>query len=131
MGGYLQAVAGALVAVVICLLLSRYGGDMTLLVTLMASAMVLMAAIRYLEPVIDLLDRVRGMITLDDGYIATLLKAVGIGLIGEVAAMICADGGNSALGKGVEILTAAVVLWLSVPMMVSLLELVLQLTGEL
>ncbi len=131
MDGYLQAVAGALVAVVVCLLLSRYGGDMTLLVTLAASAMVLMAAMRYLEPVIDLLDRLRSMITLDAGYIVTLLKAVGIGLIGEVAAMICADGGNSALGKGVEILTAAVVLWLSVPMMVSLLELILQLTGEL
>lgn len=131
MAGYLQAVAGVLMAVVVCLLLGKYSADLTIALSLVVSAMALITAIRYLEPVLEMLEKLRSYVALDTGYMTALFKAAGVGLIGEIAALVCADGGSAALGKTIDVLTAAVVLWLCAPLVASLFELILKLTGEL
>lgn len=77
-----------------------------------------------------LIETLKDTAQLDSDLFQTILKAVGIGLIGELASLICADSGNAALGKTVEILTAGVILWLSIPLMTALLELVQQMVGS-
>jgi hypothetical protein len=52
-------------------------------------------------------------------------------LIGELAGLICSDAGNAALAKSIQILTTAVILWLSIPLFESLLDLVQAILGEL
>jgi hypothetical protein len=53
-----------------------------------------------------------------------VLKATGIGLLGELAGLVVTDTGNGSLGKVIQMLTVGVVLWLSVPLLESFLELV-------
>ena len=124
-----QAVACALIAAVLCTVLSAQGKDMTLLLTLGAAAMVLLAAVRFLEPVVELAQTLRSAGELDPELLQTILKAVGLGLVVELASLICADAGNSALARAVEMVGAAAILWLSIPMMTTLLELVQQMAG--
>lgn len=131
MDTYIQAVGLSLVAVVLCLLLGQYNKNMTLLLTLAACAMVFGVGVFFLEPVVELLTSLQEFIGLDSGYMQIILKAVGVGMIGELVALLCADAGNAALGKTVELLTAAAVLWLSVPLFTELLELIQRLMGEL
>lgn len=131
MGAFLQAVAVALMAVVLCLTLSGHSKDMTILLSLAACCVVLLAAISYLKPVVALVQTLSEACSIDAGYIAVILKAVGIGLIAELASLICSDGGNSALGRAVEMLATAAVLWLAVPLITAVLELIQQMTGEL
>ena len=59
-----------------------------------------------------------------------MLKAVGIGVISEIAVLICQDSGNAALGKGLQLLATIVVLWLALPLMQGLLELVQKILGD-
>ena len=124
-----QAVACALIAVILCAVLSSRGKDFSLLLGLTVCAMVLLGAVHLLKPVIELIETLKDAGQLDDDLLQTVLKAVGIGLIGELAAQICSDAGSSALGKAVETLTAAAILWLSIPLMTMLLELVQQMAG--
>ena len=131
MGGFIQAVAGALVAVVLCCVLARSGKDISILLSLAACCMILLTGIGYLKPVMELVTALAGMTTLDAGWISVVLKTVGISLIAQIAGLICADAGNSALAKAVEILAAAAVLWMSIPMIRALLELVQEMTGSL
>ena len=131
MGGFIQAVAGALVTVVLCCVLARSGKDISLLLSLAACCMVLLTGVGYLQPVMELVDTLAGMTTLDAGWIGVVLKTVGISLLAQTAGLICQDAGNSALAKAVEILAAAAVLWLSIPMLQALLELVQEMTGSL
>ena len=56
--------------------------------------------------------------------IAILLKAVGIGILSEITCMICTDSGNAALGKVIQFLTSAVILWLCIPLFTQLIELI-------
>jgi stage III sporulation protein AD len=91
--------------------------------------MVGVLALTYLQPVVDFIRQLQATAQLDDGMLEILLKAVGIGLIGEIASLICADTGNAALGKSLQLLSAAVILWLSLPLLTQLLELLQQILG--
>ena len=131
MSGYIQGVAGALIAVVLCCVLARSGKDITLLLSLAACSMILLTGISYLKPVMELVSTLAQVSSLDGQWLGAVLKTVGVGLIAQMAGLICADAGNSALAKAVEILAAAAVLWLSIPMVQALLELVQEMTGSL
>jgi stage III sporulation protein AD len=128
---FLKAVAAALITAVIGLVLARQGKDMFLLLTLAACAMIGAVAFTYLKSVISFLQRLTDMTQLNTDLLAVILKTVGIGLIGELAGLICSDAGNAALAKSIQILTTAVILWLSIPLFESLLDLVQAILGEL
>ena len=53
-----------------------------------------------------------------------LLKALGIVLVGRIAAGICRDAGESALASGVEFAVKAAVLLTALPLLQSLLAIV-------
>ena len=119
-----------MIAVVLCLALGAQEKHLTVLLSLAACCMVLLIAMRYLEPVVALVQRLQDMTELDSEMLQILLKAVGIGLIGEIASLICTDAGNAALGKALQFLSAAVILWLSIPLVNALLELLQEMLGE-
>lgn len=119
-----------LLTVIVGMALGKQGKEVGLLLTLAVCCMVAGLAIAYLTPVISFIRQLQSVGQLDGQMLEILLKAVGIGLIGEIASMICADSGNSALGKALQLLSAAVILWLSLPMLQQLLELLQDILGE-
>ena len=128
---FLKAVAAALITAVIGLVLAKQGKDMLLLLSLSACAMIGAVAFAYLQPVMSFVHRLTEMTKLNTDLLAVILKTVGIGIVGELATLICTDAGNTALAKTVQILTTAMILWLSIPLFESLLDLVQAILGEL
>ena len=120
---YLKATACVLVAVVLCLTVSKHTKELSLLLVMTVCCMVVMAAITYLTPVISFFEKLQTIGKLDTDMLRILLKAVGLGLTAEITALICEDAGNSALGKSLKILASAAILWLSVPLFTALIEL--------
>lgn len=127
---FLRMVGAALIAGILALALRQQGRDLSLLLTVTVCCMVLAAAVTYLESVMDFVRQLQSVGNLNGELMNTMLKAVGIGLIAELAGLICADSGSGALGKAIEILAAAAILWLGIPLMRSLLALVEQVMGE-
>ena len=122
MGLYWKTAAAVMLAVVMILMLRRQ--EIGVLLALAVCTMAAIAAMDYLQPVKDLLDSLNELGELDVDMIRILLKAVGIGLVTEMAAMICADSGNGSLGKVLQLLGTAVILWMSIPLFTALLELI-------
>jgi len=131
MAAFLQVSGGVLLTAVLCLTLSKQNKDISVILGIGVSCMVLTVMAVYLEPVLDFVGHLQQLAGLDGGVLEIPLKAVGIGLIAEIAGLICADSGNTALGKGLQILAASVVMWLSLPLMRSLLELIQSMMGDL
>lgn len=127
---FFKAAAVVLITVILGLALAQQGRDITLLLTIAACCMVVTAAVVYLEPVIAFFRELENLGQLDPDMLGILLKAVGIGLIAEVSGLICADAGNAALGRALQVLAAAVVLYLSLPLLNRLMELVQEILGE-
>lgn len=127
---FLQASAAALLAMILCLMLSKQGKETGILLSLAVCCMICVIALRYLEPVMDFLNQLEDLGGLDSNMVTILLKAAGIGFLSEIASLVCADAGNSSLGKSLQILGSAVILWLSIPLFRGLLELIQQILGE-
>lgn len=130
MGTFISVLAAVLLAVVLGLVLNKQSKDMTLLLTMAVCAMVMLAAVTYLQPVIDFLDRLQSVGDIDSDMLQIILKSVGIALVGEIAGMICNDSGFGAMGKAIRILSTATILWLAIPLMESMLELLQKIMGE-
>lgn len=131
MGTFFQAAAAVLVASVLGLTLAKQGKEMTVLLTIGVCCMVILAAVTFLEPVLELLRQMESLGNLNSEMVQILFKVVGIGLVSEIAAMICTDAGNGSMGKALQILGIAVILWLSIPVFQALLNLVQQILGDL
>lgn len=131
MTAFLQAAAAVLLAVVLGLMLNKQGKDMGTVLSIAVCCMVAMIAISYLQPVVEFLQKLETLGGLDESMVGILLKAVGIGFVAEIAGLICSDAGNSSLGKSIQILGSAVILWLSIPLFNSLIELVQEILGEI
>ena len=130
MDAVLKVVGGALIAVILGLTLRQQGKDIALLLSAAVCCMVVAVGVAYLTPVVDFVRQLQENTGTDPEFLRILLKSVGIGLLGEIAGLICADAGNAASGKTVQILTASVILWLSLPLMSTLLELVQKMMEE-
>ena len=126
---FFQAAAGIMAAVIMWVILSKQGKEYALLLSVGACCLVLVAAFQFLEPVLDLLKQLQALGNLQPQWLSVMLKAVGIGLVVEMGALICSDAGNASLGKTLQILGAVAVLWLSIPLMNSLISLLEQILG--
>ena len=128
---FLQAAAGVLVASVLGLTLAKQNKETTILLTIAVCCMVMMAALGFLQPVLELLRQLESIGNLNTEMVQILFKVVGIALVSEIASMICADAGNVSLGKALQMLGSMVVLWLSIPAFQALLSLIQQILVSL
>lgn len=119
-----KAAAGILITVIMCLILSKYGKDYALILVICVCCMVAAAAMSYLQQIISFIEALQSVGNLNGELLGILFKTVGIGLLSEITTLICTDSGNAALGKSIQILSAAVILWLCIPLFTELLELV-------
>ena len=119
---YLKCIAGALVGVILLLTLGRR--DLGLALSLTVCVMVALGAMAYLKPVVELLHTLEELGSLDSGLLTILFKAVGMGLITEMAAMVCTDSGSASMARAIQLLGTAAVLWLSLPLFEALLSLI-------
>lgn len=122
----MKAVCCGMVALFLCLTLSGNGKDQATLLCVLGCCMILSVAAAYLEPVIRFFEELEEMIPLESEILGILLKIVGIGILGELAAAICCDSGRGALGKAIQALTGITLLWLTLPMLQTLLDLIRQ-----
>ena len=128
---FFQLTALVLVGVVLALVVGRHTPQMATVVTLAVCCVAAAGAMELLEPVIALIRQIRKAGALAPELVAVLMKAVGIGMISELASLICSDAGEQALGKAIQMLSNAAVLWLSVPLLRELLTLVEEVLGGL
>lgn len=120
---FLKAVAAVLITTILCLVMAKQGKDFSLLLTIAVCCMVITAAVAYLKPVFSFFERLTQLGEINTQMLSVLLKSVGIALLSEVTELVCKDSGNATLGKALHILACAVILWLSIPLLNELLDL--------
>lgn len=130
MDSFLQVTAGIVLAVLLSIILSKQGKDFAVLLSIAVCCMAMLVMVSYIEPVISFMQKLQVTAGLDPEMLKILLKASGVGILAEIASLICVDSGNSAMGKTIQLLAIAVILWLSLPFMQSLLDMVQKILEE-
>ena len=75
-----------------------------------------------LQVIVEVARRIEENITINNVYLTTLLKMIGITYIAEFSAGICKDAGYGALGTQIEIFGKLSILAVSMPILLALLE---------
>ena len=120
----------AMTAIVLCLFVGKQNKDIAALISIAACCFILFSALGYLEPILSFIDDLTTFANIDRSFMQILIKSVGIGLISEIAALLCADAGNAALGKTIQIMAVCGILWLSLPLFSSLIDLLSNILNE-
>ncbi len=128
---FLKAAASTLIAVILILVLSKQGKDMSVLLVIAACILVISGAVSFLQPIKDLIIKLQQVGQWESETLSIVLKAVGIGLISEITCLICTDAGNAALGKTLQFMASIVILWLSIPLINDLLALLDRILGAI
>lgn len=128
---YWKTTAGLMITAVLVLTLGRQEKDISLLLGMAACVMAVIAGLSFLEPVLQLLWQLEEMGDLQTGVMNILLKITGIGLVTEIGGMVLSDSGNTSLSRGLQLMGTAVILYLSVPVFETLMELIRRILEEL
>ena len=128
---FLQVCGAVLLAVILVLALKSHSKEIGAILAIAVCCMTALAALHYLQPVIDFLHALQHLGDLDSDMVSTLLKATGIGIVTEIANLVCKDAGNESMGKSVQLLGTAVILYLSMPLFTALIDLLQKILGEL
>ena len=126
---FLKAAALVLVAVILNQLLSAQGKHFGILLSILVCCGVCMLAMEYFQKVLELFRTLKRLGSWDDALYEILLKCVGIGILSEITTMICADGGNSAMGKAIGLLSGILMIWIALPLFDGVLTLIERLLG--
>lgn len=129
MDRYYIAVAAILLTTILSVALHRHNGEIAALLGLCGSCLVAMVAVGFLAPVTDFLRQLQQIGSVAPQMFGIMMKVTAVSFTAEIAATVCSDSGNSALGKSLQILSTAVILYLSLPMFQALLDLVERILG--
>lgn len=116
--------AGALLTMVLALTIRKQNGELSMLLGLCGCVLVLAGMAQFLRPVMDFIRHIEKVASLDPQMLPILLKITAVSVTAEMAVLVCSDAGNGALGKSLQILAAVVILWLAIPMLEALLNMV-------
>lgn len=117
----------AVAAAVVCMVVRVQQPQMASLCAVAAGLMLIGLALNGMEDIGSLFARLTAMAGLKEGYLQTLLKALGISYAAELAGQICADLGENGLAAKVSLMGKLCVFTLSAPLMLTILEIILEL----
>lgn len=124
-----KTAAGILTAIILWINLNKSNKDVSVLLSLAVSSMAITACATFLQPVVSFIKKLQDVGKLDGDLVSVIMKAVGIGIVTEIAVLICKDAGNESLGKTLQFISAAVILWVSIPVFEKLLALLDRILG--
>lgn len=119
-----QLSALALCAAALALVLRQQRPELAMVLSLCACALGAAMLLSYLTPLLELGARLARRAELKEDLTAPLWKCLGLGLLTEISASVCADAGQAALAKLVELGGCILCLAVSLPLLQAVLALI-------
>ena len=115
-----------LLALIIIVILKQYKPEFAIYVSMVAGVLILVLSIQKLTGIINLLQSLANKTYINQSFLSILLKITGIAFITEFAVSICSDAGEKAIASKIEIGSKVIIIAMSIPIITSLLELVIE-----
>lgn len=106
-------------------LLKKHSAEQAMLLTLAATAFVVLRCVSLAAPFLDTLKNLFERAGIESEYIEILFRTVAASLVTRICSDLCRDGGSQALATLVEIAGTVAVLLISLPILEAVAELLL------
>ena len=122
----IKIVGIGLIALVIAIILKQYRPEYAIYVSIVAGILILVFIMSKITGIINLLKSISDKTYINKQFLSILLKITGIAIITEFAVSICTDAGEKAIASKIEIGSKVIIIAMSMPIISSLLELIIQ-----
>ena len=122
----LKIIGIGLVALVIAIILNQYRPEFAIYVYMIAGVLILVLIMNKFTGIINLLKSISDKTYINQQFLGILLKITGIAIITEFAVSICSDAGEKAIASKIEIGSKVIIIAMSIPIISSLLELIVE-----
>lgn len=117
----------AVAAAVLCMVVRAQNPPMASLCALAAGTMLLLSALESLTELQSVFARLAALGGLQEEYLGTLVKVLGVSYTAEMAAQSCEELGEKGLGMRVALAGKICIFSLTAPMLMQMLEMILEL----
>lgn len=128
---FVQCAAVALVSILLILALKGRNSEIAVVVSIACCCIMILGAASLLNPIWEFIQRMEEISMLDHQLLGIMLKAVGIGFLGDFTARTCEDAGNAAIAKTLQLIASLTILYLSLPLFQRILELIERILGNI
>ena len=124
----IQIVGLGIVAAITIILVKQ--GNLPLvamLISLFVSATIFMMMLSKIWAILDILQQLADRADVNQFYLATILKIIGIAYIAEFGVQICNDTGEKAIGSKISFAAKVLIMILAIPIFAAILETIIRL----
>ena len=112
----------AFVAVIVVNLIKNYRPEFAIYASIIAGAIILFFTINELTPIVSMLQNLSEKMGISSKFFGILLKITGIAYLTEFGANVCKDAGETAVASKVELAGKVLIISLSIPILLTLME---------
>ncbi|MEF9970984.1 MAG: stage III sporulation AC/AD family protein [Oscillospiraceae bacterium] len=112
---------------ILTLLIKKTNPEFSTVLAIAVCAVILGLAMKMLSSVMEVMELIELGTGFSSAYVAPVLKCMGIGITAKLGSDICKDSGQAAMASSVEICGAVCALYVSLPLIKTLLRMI----GEL
>ena len=123
----LKIAAVAIISAICAVVVKKQVQELGLVLALTAGALILSFALSAMEGVRQLMDTLASLAGLSSSVLLPVVKTVGIAIVTRVAAEVCRDAKEGGIAAFVETAGAACALFVALPLLEAVLELMTEL----
>lgn len=120
-----QIVSIGIVATILAILVKNQKPELGIYISLVTAILIFIFVLSKLQAVMEVLNQLARKINIEDIYLATILKIVGIAYIAEFGAHICKDAGEGAIASKIEFAGKILIMVMAIPILVSLMDMII------
>ncbi|MGI6485771.1 MAG: stage III sporulation protein AD [Thermoanaerobacterales bacterium] len=121
-----QVVGLSLVTTILVVLLREDKPEIALQMSIVVGVIIFMLLLDKILSVVNILRQLSSRANIDMIYMSTILKIIGVSYIAEFGAQICRDAGSSAIASKIEFAAKIIIMILSLPILLAVLDLILK-----
>lgn len=114
----------AIISSILILLLKKNSPDISFMLMLGACSLIIYFAAEMIRNVISLVQELAGISGAASAVPAVMLKTAGIAIIAKFTADLCKDAGQQSAASAVEFVGCAAAIYISIPLMNTMLEMI-------
>jgi len=115
-----------LISLIIIIIIKQYRPEFSTYVSIIAGILIITLSLEKLTGIINILTSLSNKTGLNSEYLGILLKITGIAILTEFGVSICNDAGESAIATKIDLGGKIIIISISIPIIVALLELIVK-----
>ncbi|WP_406676359.1 stage III sporulation protein AD [Moorella sp. ACPs] len=118
---------GLTATLIIVMVRQARGADTALLISLVTGAIIFLLLLDRIGTVVKVLADLSERAGINQFYLDTILKIIGIAYVAEFGSQVCRDAGENAIAVKVELAAKVLIMVLAIPIIVAILESIVRL----